>query len=250
MTRSHGLALAVFSLSLVLVAGCGDDSAASSDASVTFADSGTPDARPPIDAPPCTGTVCDGLCVDTSEDPLNCGGCGMECDSPGQVCTGSLPCTCPPMFLPATVDPVAFDQVVEQAGFLIGVGPLVDGTKFNVFAVVYEEDTPTGVEFDLSESVAQLSAPAVAAGYDVDTGSFMAHTPYAANEGTLIITSRCATGVHGTVTDAHFIEVQGTTDPTPVPDGCEFSIDSVSFTIGEACTPALDGGVPNDAATP
>jgi len=48
---------------------------------VPVADSG-PDA-PPIDAGPdvdaACGTTCDGACVDTGFDPLNCGACGVRC---------------------------------------------------------------------------------------------------------------------------------------------------------------------------
>ncbi|MFH2011003.1 MAG: hypothetical protein ABI333_30670 [bacterium] len=43
-------------------------------------------------ASPCE-TECDGLCVDTSSDPLNCGGCGIMCNGGTECIAGS--CTCP-----------------------------------------------------------------------------------------------------------------------------------------------------------
>ena len=40
----------------------------------------------------CPLTECGDECVDTSSDPMHCGGCGMACNSAAQTCTGALPC--------------------------------------------------------------------------------------------------------------------------------------------------------------
>lgn len=41
----------------------------------------------------CSGTICDGACVDTTTDPANCGVCGKVC-SGGQTCSNKQ-CACP-----------------------------------------------------------------------------------------------------------------------------------------------------------
>jgi len=60
------------------------------DAGPPYKDSSVVDVFTPdviaIDATPCTETICKGVCVDTSSDPNNCGGCGNACDS--GTCSG------------------------------------------------------------------------------------------------------------------------------------------------------------------
>ncbi len=63
------------------------------DASV---DAGMPDAGSGVDSTVgCTGnfgTLCGSACVDTTEDPNNCGGCGVKCAT-AEACHGGM-CTC------------------------------------------------------------------------------------------------------------------------------------------------------------
>ena len=42
-------------------------------------------------------TACGGACVNLSNDPNNCGACGISCSGSGGVCTNST-CACPPGF--------------------------------------------------------------------------------------------------------------------------------------------------------
>jgi hypothetical protein len=101
MTRCRIAALPV----ALLVAGCGPGRAVSTTTTPVAGD-GQPvagDGRQvqPRDAAvgeraffdPCPFTICDGVCVDTSWDPYNCGSCGAECVA-GFVCENGL-CVCP-----------------------------------------------------------------------------------------------------------------------------------------------------------
>jgi hypothetical protein len=199
----------------------------------TFIDSGMPDAPSKPDAMPCNGTVCDELCVDTTSDPFNCGGCGMTCASPGQVCNGSLPCECPPDFVPASVGG-GFDQIQEQMGVKLALSPVL-GPPFNLVVVAYDLDLETGVDYNLADGPANLEPPGVAAGYDVNIANQTAKTPYGAFQGTIRFDSICADGVSGTITDVVFNEVEGVFNPVPVADGCSMSFDSITFAIGANC---------------
>ncbi len=208
---------------------------------VTFSDAGPADASAPPDAAPCALTDCDGLCVDTSSDPLNCGGCGMACQSAGQICSGSVPCECPAAFLPANLGgPI--DQVQMQGSLYVAASPLIGGT-IDVAAVIYDLTLETGVVYDFADSVAGLSPPALAAGYDVNVNNFTAHTAYGAFEGTIVFDTICETGVSGTITAPVFSEVLGVTNPTPVVDGCTMSYETLGFDIGSCPEIPPDAGV-------
>jgi hypothetical protein len=41
----------------------------------------------------CVKTMCNGVCTDTNQDPLNCGTCGTKCTTGSQTCTEGV-CTC------------------------------------------------------------------------------------------------------------------------------------------------------------
>ena len=197
------------------------------------------DATPPVpdasnivyDAAPCSGTVCDGICVDTASDPLNCGGCGETCASPGQICAGSTPCECPADFVPAQVGGGGFDQIQAQGEILIAFAAGF-ATTLDVTAVIYDLTLELDVAYDLADGIGSLSAPAAAAGYDVDIDTFTAHTAYGATAGSIVFDSICADGASGTMTDVTFSEVVGVTNPTPVVDGCSMTYESLRFNIG------------------
>lgn len=246
------LALSAFALLPVIGSSGCSETGNSSDDIVLFFDSGVPDSTPQPDAEPCTDTVCDGLCVDITTNSLNCGGCGLACDSAGQLCSGALPCSCPEPFVSAQIGG-QFDQVNPQGGVIIALSPQI-GSPVNVFAVVYDMTLETGVEYNLADAQTTQAPPAVAAGYDVDLTSFTAHTPYGAMAGTIVFDSLCEGGASGTITDVEFAEVLGVTNPVPVADGCTMSYESLSFNIGSCPagpspdagpTTDLDGGTPS-----
>jgi len=239
-----------FSLALVhaavwisLCAACGgdDDVAGSpSDAGET-ADAALADASSP-DAAVCTMTMCGDECVDTATDSAHCGGCDMACESPGQICSGALPCTCPPAWIPADLtQPVGSEIDTELfPGLLVGIAPIFDEELINAVLVGYVEETPVDTDIDLSEIQAP-APPLIAAAYDVDAESSDVHTPYLATTGTVVFTELCAQGVRGTLTDAVFVEVAGVTDPTPVEGGCQIEVPSLAFDLGAPC----DGSGPD-----
>lgn len=57
--------------------------------------------------------LCDGVCVDTSSDPFNCGGCGAEC-SDGLVCVASI-CAHPKRVFVTSIPFQAGDGGVDAA---------------------------------------------------------------------------------------------------------------------------------------
>lgn len=223
--------LACLSLLVLSLAACTSDGASATDAAVTFVDSAPPDA--PL--PACSMTQCGAECVDTATSSNHCGGCGLACDSPGQICTGSLPCACPEPFVPATVDPAFGDQVTDQfvEGVNVAIGPIL-GDKISMFMVGYDALTPIGEDIALTSA---LGVPLVGAGYDIDIQAMTAKTGYQAIAGTLHLDSACSTGAFGTATDVTFAEVTLALPPTVVDGGCQFTVPAIAFSIGAACTP-------------
>lgn len=202
------------------------------------------DASIPVDAAPfvCQMTECGDLCVDTATDPLHCGGCDMACASPGQICTGSTPCECPANFVPAELT----GSVMAQGSSLVGLSFII-GNTFDVGAVAYDLNVAIGVEHALGG----LNFPAVLAGYDVDTGTFSAHTAYAATSGTITFDNLCAEGASGSIVAPVFEEVEGITNPTPVQGGCSMSYKALTFDFGTCpALPVPDAGVGLDGAVP
>ncbi len=218
-------------ISLSAVACGGDDDAAGSgaDAGGGAADAAAADASSP-DAAVCTMTMCGDECVDTATDSAHCGGCDMACESPGQICSGALPCTCPPEWIPADLTQPVGSEVDQRLfpGLLVGIAPVFEEEIINAVLVGFVEETPVGTDIDLSEITAP-APPLVAAAYDVDVETNEVHTPYLATTGTVNFTELCAQGVRGTVTDAVFVEVSGVTDPTPVDGSCQVAVASLAF---------------------
>jgi hypothetical protein len=224
--------------------GCGgddDDGGSTADSGPT-ADSAPPDSSTP-DAQVCALTMCGDECVDTETDSAHCGGCDMACASPGQICSGALPCTCPPAFIPAELNPPALDEVNSRLfpGLLVGVGPIIEGSLISAMLIAFVEATPIDTDIDLAETTAP-TPPFIAAAYDVDINTMDVHSPFLATSGIVNFTEVCAEGLRGTLTDALFVEVAGVTDPTPIEGGCEIPVKSVTFDIGQPC-----GGAPDAA---
>ena len=207
--------------------GCGDDDGGDN-GDVALADSGPPDAASGPDASTCSLTQCDDECVDTDTDPANCGGCGMACDSPGQICSGTLPCACPETFIPDTIEPSGLDQLQAQNGLTLAISPIIAGV-LDVFIVGYTAATPT-TAIDLADGV----PPLVAAGYDVDVEGGTAHTAYQAVSGRLRLVEHCDVGARGTLRNAEFAEIDQTTG-LPLENGCTMSVPMLTFEIGQPC---------------
>jgi hypothetical protein len=101
----------------------------------------------------CTGgkTSCGGACVDTSTDPMNCGGCGVVCNT---TCTGGV---CPLLPADAGTPPVVGDNAcltVDKASVYWGTGmnngsvwkvPIGGGTPTQVVAM---QAAPHGMASD------------------------------------------------------------------------------------------------------
>ena len=220
-----------------LLAACGgDDDVAGSQADAgETADAAPADASSP-DAAVCTLTMCGDECVDTATDSAHCGGCDLACESPGQICSGALPCACPPAWIPADLtQPIGSEVDTELfPGLLVGIAPIFEEEIINAVLVGYVEETPVNTDIDLSEIQAP-APPLIAAAHDVDAETSAVHTPYLATSGTVVFTELCAQGVRGTLTDAVFVEVGGVTNPTPVEGGCQVEVPSLAFDLGEPC---------------
>lgn len=215
-------------LGLTALAACsGDDGGP-----VVLVDARPIDA-PQIDAAACSGMVCDGTCVDTSLDEQHCGNCTTVCEA-GKTCQAST-CMCAPSFLPAT--PSFVQQQLNTTllpGATLGIGGMLNST---IDALVVGYPTATvRVNQPYNLSGQTLGAPPfVAAGYDLDLMSFTPAASFYATSGTLTFTAVCAGGFEGTLTNAHFVAVEGLMNPTLVPNGCAFDLASLSFSYGAAC---------------
>jgi hypothetical protein len=211
---------------LLLLAACGDDG------NTTLIVDAMPDA-PPIDsAPACSAPMmmCGASCLDVSSDEENCGSCGMECRG-GEACTANT-CACPTMFVPATLTESQFDQLMAVGGGIsIALNPNI-GDGINPFIVGYDAQTPIDADIDLS-MVTLGEAPFVGAGYGFDLGTNTIDASYVATAGTLHIDEVCATHMEGTLTNATFSGITGGfTNPTIDPDGCTFTVATVTFAMG------------------
>jgi hypothetical protein len=220
------------SLSLLLiVAACGDDGSP-----IMIVDA-MPDA-PSIDAAPvCAAPMmtCGTSCLDVTSDEENCGGCGTECKG-GQTCTASA-CACPPAFVPATLAASQFDQIMDVGnGISVAFNPNIDGS-INPFIVGFDAQTAVNTDIDLS-GIAIGDTPFVGAGYNFDISTTTIDASYVATQGTLHLTQLCATHVEGTLTNATFKGITGGfTNPTVDPDGCTFTVATVTFAMGTTACP-------------
>lgn len=213
---------------LIVAAACGDDG------STTMIVDAMPDA-PLIDAAPtCSAPnmMCGGACLDVTTDEENCGSCGMTCNG-GEACNGSA-CACAPTdFVPATLAESEFDQLMAVGqGITIALNPNLNN-GIHPFIVGYDAQTPIDADIDLS-TVTLGTAPFVGAGYNFDLGTNAIDASFVATAGTLHIDEVCATHMEGTLTNATFRGITGGfTNPTIDPDGCTFTVASVTFAMGQ-----------------
>lgn len=216
---------------LLLVAACGDDGSP-----IMIVDA-MPDAPPPIDAPTCSAPMkmCGNSCLDVSSDEENCGDCGVECGG-GEACTASA-CACPTPFVPATLEAGQFDQLFDAGGGLtIAFNPNIDGS-INPFVVGFDAQTPIDADIDLS-TVTVGDAPLVGAGYNFDLNTMAIDASYIVTQGTLHLDQACATHVEGTLTNATFQGITGGFEnPAIDPDGCTFTVATVTFAMGTTPCP-------------
>lgn len=170
---------------------------------------------------------CSGTCTSVVDDELNCGSCGMACTG-GAACISSA-CVCPPGFI--TANPTLLGASMQSVATLqIGFGGIVGGAVVNALAVGF----PTALAAELVEDQAyplngMISGPFAAAGYDVNTSTFVPSAAYAATAGTVTFgricrdeTSMAVVGVSGTIDNATFSSVEGLFNPMLVDGGCSF----------------------------
>ncbi|HVV85001.1 MAG TPA: hypothetical protein VHE35_18180 [Kofleriaceae bacterium] len=191
-----------------------------------------------VDAPACTGMVCDQVCLDTSTDHDHCGSCTNMCGA-DQQCRDSQ-CACPEGFIPA--EPAFVQQQISTntlPGATLGIGGLLE-TEIDALIVGYPTDS-VEVNHPYALTGESLGTPPfAAAGFNIDLNSFMPAAAFYATSGTVTFTKVCAAGFEGTLTDAHFAQVAGIMNPTLVPDGCSFDVPSVTFAYGDVCPTPMD----------
>jgi hypothetical protein len=157
----------------------------------------------------------------------------MACDSPGQICSGSLPCACPAPFVPNPVGSFA-DQFQQQGDAIIAFS-LINFAPTNVAALAYGLNLETGVEYDLADALVTQQPPGLAVAYNVDINAYTAQTPYAAVEGTIVFETICATGATAIATDVLFAEVNGITGAVAIEGGCTMSYETININVGQPC---------------
>ncbi|MGE0397362.1 MAG: hypothetical protein AB7T06_11620 [Kofleriaceae bacterium] len=209
------------------LAACGDDGS-----NPTIVDA-MPDSPPPDMAPACTAPnmMCGATCLDVSTDEENCGSCGNPCNG-GEACTANA-CACAPTnFIPDTLVGGQFDQLMDVGGGISIALNANIGDGINPFIVGYDAQTPIDADIDLS-MVTLGNAPFVGAGYHFDLGTNTIDASFVATEGTLHIDVVCATHMEGTLTNATFRGITGGfTNPAIDPDGCMFTLPTVTFAMG------------------
>jgi len=160
--------------------------------------------------------------------------CGNQCcDSVGQLCSPA--CACPD----GSLVPVPFTssiQVIDPnqvPGSLTAIAlfTVPDGTAYTL-VVGYRPELQLGTDFQLPGAD---GTPFAAIGWRVNVAAQTSLTAYYATAGMLNLTSACAAGVAGTLSNLTFTEQRATRDQTPLPGGCTFSVNNIDFVIGGSC---------------
>lgn len=230
--RLVSLGLVAFSFSIAACGG-GDD------AIQLVIDAGPADAEPVPDSeppPPCADDECDGVCVDFDTDEPTCGDCDTSCVG-GESCQSGV-CTCPAGFVPANPT-FLFDTLTDQIpGAITGFGLYSSGGVSDALGVAYPIDelgAPTAVIDTPYTLTGALEAPGIVAGYNVNIQTQTADAAYAVTAGTVTFTEICDVGFSGHADDLTFTGVESLTNPVPDPEGCTFTVASLTFSFGDAC---------------
>lgn len=226
LSRGHA-AFALAAASLLGLGACGGDDGAATpvDAAVD---------APSIDAFVCTTLTCDGNGkIDGCLDEQHCGDCTTVCEA-GNACQAGA-CACPPSFVPASPGFVQSQIRTDVLpGATLGIGGMLNSTIDALIVGYPTANVQTNHAYDLS-ATAPGTPPFVGAGYDVDLNTFTPSASFYATEGTLTFTRICAAGFEGTLTDAHFVAVEGIMNPTLVENSCAFDVPTLTFAYGDTC---------------
>jgi len=235
------LACLFSALAFVLV-GCGNNEDDAADDDVALVDSGPPDAIPdaaPPDAASCVGQsqpdVCGDLCVNFDTDELNCGSCGHPCNG-GEYC-GTGTCACPGAIVPESPT-LAQSSVQDVQGLLdVGFGGYEDpnnATILDGLAVTATSATATAHSYNLSATL--FSPPSMIAVYNGNLQAQQYDAIFLATAGTIVFDTKCADSMSGHASNVTFQGATGGIQNLEVdPDGCTFTVPSITFAFGPGC---------------
>ena len=149
--------------------------------------------------------VCDSVCVDTMVDNDHCGDCTTVC-SATQVCvTGT--CGCPVIDVPPA--PSLLQSGTRIMGTsTIGFGGILGNTIDALIAGYPTATVQVATPYTLTGSP---TPPFVGFGYDLDLMTQTPRLAYFASAGVVTFTKLCPAGFSGTLTNATFNQVMGTT---------------------------------------
>ena len=125
-------------------------------------------------------------------------------------------------------------------GAYIAISPFTDSGNFNISVVGYARTgTLLNNEYTLT-GTNPGTPPFFALGYKLNLSTFTPAASFYATAGKLTFTKACAQGASGTLTAATFQAVTSIQNPTIDPNGCSFTVSSMTFSSGkpELCPPA------------
>jgi hypothetical protein len=172
----------------------------------------------------CDKTTCGQACVDTAADRAHCGACDNAC-SPAQECSGQ--CSCPALMVAASPGGLYVDDE-KAAPLLLALSMFsADGGSHAVAVGYHPIDSPLATDIDLSSS-----GEFVALAYKVNLLAGTATASFRAASGTLRFSKRCTGGAAGTITAAHFVELDSSEPPQVIAGGCTYDAPAITFQVG------------------